>query len=274
MIIGAFMELILVLADGLTSGWRAEMLLFVGVLSPILGTVGGLLGGLIFGLMGGFNEIRMVDTLSWAWKKVIAIGLTSWLISGIGARLWFGQTFGWSHRLIVTGIDGRQRLSGDIVFGVFIGLIFGLILGLLFGLDTRPLNQKMVPGQKITLSIKNFLSVFILAGLISGVSGGMISWLFADLDSEWYAGLRTGIFSALIMGGIIGLRFGGFAAIRNHFLRFIIAKNNLLPWRLIPFLDYCVDLIFLRRLGGGYIFIHGLLMEHFAAMYSEGEKFE
>jgi hypothetical protein len=33
------------------------------------------------------------------------------------------------------------------------------------------------------------------------------------------------------------------------------------------FLDQCVDLIFLRRVGGGYIFVHRLLMEHFAEMY-------
>lgn len=34
-------------------------------------------------------------------------------------------------------------------------------------------------------------------------------------------------------------------------------------------LDHCVDLIFLRRVGGGYIFVHRLLMEHFAEMYVE-----
>ncbi len=43
-------------------------------------------------------------------------------------------------------------------------------------------------------------------------------------------------------------------------------------WKLIPFLDYCTDLIFLRRVGGGYIFIHRLLMEHFAAMDKEEES--
>ena len=48
-----------------------------------------------------------------------------------------------------------------------------------------------------------------------------------------------------------------------------LARNNLLPWRLVPFLDHCVDLIFLRRVGGGYIFVHRLLMEHFAEMYVE-----
>jgi hypothetical protein len=39
--------------------------------------------------------------------------------------------------------------------------------------------------------------------------------------------------------------------------------------KLVPFLDHCVDLIFLRRVGGGYIFVHRLLMEHFAEMYVE-----
>ena len=38
---------------------------------------------------------------------------------------------------------------------------------------------------------------------------------------------------------------------------------------IVPFLDHCVDLIFLRRVGGGYIFVHRLLMEHFAEMYVE-----
>ena len=41
---------------------------------------------------------------------------------------------------------------------------------------------------------------------------------------------------------------------------------------IVPFLDHCVDLIFLRRVGGGYIFIHRLLMEPFAEMYVETTK--
>jgi len=38
------------------------------------------------------------------------------------------------------------------------------------------------------------------------------------------------------------------------------------------FLDYCVDRIFLRRVGGGYIFIHRLLQEHFAVLTPEDIK--
>lgn len=36
-------------------------------------------------------------------------------------------------------------------------------------------------------------------------------------------------------------------------------------------LNHCVDLIFLRRVGGGYIFVHRLLMEHFAEMYEASQ---
>jgi hypothetical protein len=32
------------------------------------------------------------------------------------------------------------------------------------------------------------------------------------------------------------------------------------------FLDYATERIFLRKVGGGYIFIHRLLLEHFAAV--------
>ena len=33
-----------------------------------------------------------------------------------------------------------------------------------------------------------------------------------------------------------------------------------------PDLDYAADRIFLQKVGGGYIFIHRLLLEHFAAL--------
>ena len=46
-------------------------------------------------------------------------------------------------------------------------------------------------------------------------------------------------------------------------------SNGFLPLRLVPFLDYCAERIFLRKVGGGYIFIHRLLMEHFASLYAE-----
>jgi hypothetical protein len=62
------------------------------------------------------------------------------------------------------------------------------------------------------------------------------------------------------------------ALIQHHSMRFVLTQYELLPRRLITFLDYAADLLFLRRVGGGYIFVHRLLMEHFAAMDKEEPK--
>jgi hypothetical protein len=37
----------------------------------------------------------------------------------------------------------------------------------------------------------------------------------------------------------------------------------------VKFLDYAEERIFLRKIGGGYIFIHRLLQDYFAALYKE-----
>ena len=43
------------------------------------------------------------------------------------------------------------------------------------------------------------------------------------------------------------------------------------PSNYVHFLDYAVDRIFLQKVGGGYRFIHRLLLEHFAEM-GEGKS--
>jgi len=82
---------------------------------------------------------------------------------------------------------------------------------------------------------------------------------------KWIFGLSGG----LIFGLIFGLTGGLDALLQHYTLRYILIKNGFLPRSLISFLDHAVDLIFLRRVGGSYIFVHRLLMEHFAEMEVE-----
>jgi hypothetical protein len=39
-----------------------------------------------------------------------------------------------------------------------------------------------------------------------------------------------------------------------------------IPWRYSRFLDYAAERILLRKVGGGYIFVHRLLLEYFASL--------
>ena len=62
------------------------------------------------------------------------------------------------------------------------------------------------------------------------------------------------------------LPFGGAAVIQHFTLRFILYRAGHIPWNLTRFLDYATERIFLRKVGGGYIFVHRLLQEYFASL--------
>ena len=107
---------------------------------------------------------------------------------------------------------------------------------------------------------------FLIVALSSTIAGLVVGMFFGLMKFEMFVEMAVGL--SVGLGG--GLLYGGLPAIQHYVLRLLLSRNNYLPWKLVPFLDYCTDLIFLHRVGGGYIFVHRLLMEHFAAMAAEG----
>ena len=57
--------------------------------------------------------------------------------------------------------------------------------------------------------------------------------------------------------------------IKHISLRLVLLQSGSIPWNYARFLDYAAERIFLQKVGGGYIFIHRMLMEHFAQMELE-----
>jgi hypothetical protein len=45
--------------------------------------------------------------------------------------------------------------------------------------------------------------------------------------------------------------------------------NGYTPFNFIKFLDQCARLILLKKVGGGYIFLHRMLLEYFAELTPE-----
>lgn len=48
-----------------------------------------------------------------------------------------------------------------------------------------------------------------------------------------------------------------------------LARNDTAPGDLIAFLDHATERVLLHRIGGGYLFIHQLLFDHFVSLYSQ-----
>ena len=59
---------------------------------------------------------------------------------------------------------------------------------------------------------------------------------------------------------------GGRACLRHYILHFLLWRSTSIPWNYSRFLDYAAEHILLRKVGGGYIFVHRLLLEYFASL--------
>lgn len=100
------------------------------------------------------------------------------------------------------------------------------------------------------------ISIFALFfGLLVGLTSGLIFRLVLG-PGGW-----------LIGGLILGLEaWGGKPFIQHFALRFVLYRNGYLPRNLVRFLDFATERIFLRKVGGGYIFVHRLLQDYFASL--------
>jgi hypothetical protein len=124
------------------------------------------------------------------------------------------------------------------------------------GLYQQEIEERVSPNQGIKNSAKNALMFGPFIGIPLTI---FVGWAFElELDNM----LGIGIGAVLFLGFI----FGGEAVIKHYLLRLMLYLNDYMPWKLVRFLNYATDRVFLQKRGGSYAFIHKLLQEHFAAM--------
>ncbi|HLO33893.1 MAG TPA: NACHT domain-containing protein [Anaerolineales bacterium] len=150
-------------------------------------------------------------------------------------------------------IEYRQfdAIVSNLLEGLPVFIIVWLFLG---GLTEAEIEVKTSPNQGIRRSL-----------LYSTISG-ILSLVFAATT------LSTNPLILLASYLVISDWFGSYACSLHYILRFLLYRMGYMPLEYTRFLNYAVDRIFLRKIGGGYIFVHRLLMEHFAAMYQEEPK--
>ncbi|MEM9091211.1 MAG: NACHT domain-containing protein [Cyanobacteria bacterium P01_F01_bin.53] len=236
--------------NGLINGVSVEQ-----SVEMIIGIIFGLIYGVSVGLSVGLitaiqGNIQPVETLQWSWKatkKSILPGLIYGLIVGLPLGLIIGLLNG-----LLAGLLG----------GLFGGLLAGLLGGLLGGLRGPGMQKRTKPNQGIWKSTRNSLIFGLIYGLLLGLLGGLIFGLIYGLIDGLIRGLSFGL-----IGWLIGWLIGGCLASLRHFsLRLMLYRLGYSPWNYARFLDYATERLFLQKVGGGYIFIHRMLLEHFAQM--------
>jgi len=173
---------------------------------------------------------------------------------------------------------GAVMVAGEspstLLFRLGARLAVGLCLGLLFGPET-PLSETVpAPGRGIEMSRRHGLAAGLVSGglavLVFGVVDGASLTRMVGPSVGLTSGLVDGISIGVIVGAGVSLRRGMGAYLRHTLLRELLARAGSAPRDYVGFLEHASNLILLRRRGGGYEFVHRLLLEHFADRHEPG----
>lgn len=290
------MGLLTGLLTGVVCGWLR---------GPEVGTViGGLVG--LYSVVLAFLQKSVVAEIEWSWRNIAhgirggaVVGLIGGLGSRAGAELFRGNQNGfedtllfglWSGLLMwlllgwsTTDMPDQQIPTGGIRRSGQIGLTIGLIVSVLGGVFLGGASGFIAEGAGnvwhgfvaglgggcflalLTLASQpkidrlTTLNTAVVFGLMFGISGGVLIGL--------RGGLGGLLMPSLISGLLVGLVYGGKIYLQHYLVRVLLGLNALTPWVYVPFLDHAAARSLLRKVGGGYIFIHRLLLEHFAKHY-------
>jgi eukaryotic-like serine/threonine-protein kinase len=264
--------LIIGAASGFVTGLMLELVYGLPHGLPLglaVGIVGGLSSGVTVGLVAHPDKIEIVETIRWLWSQAKA-NVARKLVFGLVTGLVIGSVLGLANGL-AWGVT--YGLAYGLASGLATSLATGLIMILAAGLTTGEFEEKTVPNQGIWRSARNTIYASLAfgsaSGLVFGVIYGIINSLF-ELKYGFVGGLVGGLSHGAVVGILGGLVYGGLACVQHMVLRSIFYLDDFIPWSYTHFLDYATERVLLRKVGGGYIYMHRLLLEYFAKLYDEG----
>ena len=228
----------------------------------LVGLVVGLFGGLGFGRVAAREaltaDLRPVDALRID-KSRLSRALYVGLVRGLFGSLVGGLVFG---------------LGGGLVLGLGGGLSVGLVGGLGFGLDEvlrpAPASESSAANKGTRRSLRYALYL-TSAGLVFSL---IVIWgdyarggRPADPLLSMTDAVRLVAPAIAWSGVLLGLRKGGYFALRHWVVRALLHRLDLAPWAYVSFLDEAKDHLFLRKTGGVYQFFHVTFRDFMAETY-------
>jgi transcriptional regulator with XRE-family HTH domain len=268
----------------------------------------GLLVAVCHGIISHESRIVPAVQLRWSWAA-LRRGFVKWLVIGLAIGVFCGLAFGLVLVLALevrpdvlsgprsagaaptTGSSTFLRtfatgaLSG-LVNGTALGVTIGLAFGLLTGLDTRVGVTGLAPGQSVDASRRNAIVGGVVGGAVFGLGYALAYGRGTSLTGPlahqvahglglsgvyWPVAAPNDLVVAVLLGAMVaGLQRGGGAYLRHRALMTLLVRSGCAPRDYIAFLEYASRLVLLRRRGGGYEFLHRMLLEHFAELPGRG----
>lgn len=232
----------------------AGALLFIGLPAAAVPALSGrfLLRGRL-----PFGRIETVESLGWSWPWA-ALGF------GVGALggLALGALAAWFDRWTNTPWLALLPVAG----GTLIMIENALLRG--------ELRLRTTPGQGVAQSRRNGLMALGLVAAVMLVLGGAAVAVAAAVVGR--AALVPAaawlLWLALYLGLGCGLSFGLLAYLQHRRLRALLHDRGRFPADAADFLNLAAERNLLRKVGGGYTFVHALLLDYFNERASVKQK--
>ena len=249
----------------------SNMLMPVLIISLFTGGIGLLTGGLT-------DHIESAESIGWRWN-------------------WRWAKVGLAVPIVIVGLDyisvnsstypPSDPLARMITMFLPIATLCVLVGGVAAGLrKNEKVESRTEPNQGVRQSAKTALKItgaFSIVGIIIAVisiaalfgaefiNNGFSLVNFGGYEIDRIAdSLRGAVIFGVSLGLVAGLILGGTDTVIKHLvLRLMLWSNGDIPMNLAKELDHASSLILMRKVGGGYIFVHRYLLEHFAVIESE-----
>lgn len=251
-----------------------------------IGLVSMVMGGLFYGLIGivvglftliviqflflsAYDDeeslARMASSMKWpsSLREIFSRNL-------INALLYVGIM-----SLILSGLIESNLQS----FILFIDYIALMMLGVTVIVVSKKFIRaeqhigKLKPNQGIQASLKSGLLMTAIWGVVGLCFGIMLGKAVGNSLVAYWMGIHS-----FVIAGILGFfNYGGQSYIQHYVLRWFLARENIIKFSIkddqafVIFLDIMKDFMFLRRVGGGWIFIHHTLLNYFASLHPKAK---
>jgi hypothetical protein len=209
--------------------------------------------------------IYTVERLKWSWSSAISSLESCAVFSTLVTLFLLLGTYYVNSSLVWP--------AGAVVslFGVMLGTAIQVVV---HGLEFAPLEKAITPTDRLRRSLGNSARAGGIAAVLAISSFAFLLFLLGRIGSQGTFPWKHAMGEAVVLGSVPAVMmagwFGGYSVIENLSLRFAVSTVGEQPLRLVRFLDECVNLGILQRVGGSYQFIHRLVMEHVA---DEGPTF-
>jgi transcriptional regulator with XRE-family HTH domain len=269
-------------AAWLTFGFVEEMLLNDLREAVVYGSVIGVAYGLTYSLGGIVNQLQVLDTeirpsevVGWSWGSINLLGnLQQGILTGLAIFVCIVVVFGGASSVFLGPHYGFAYAA---VMAAIVSVAFGVagsLTGILnSGWQSNLLLEQLLlrPNEGIRRSASNSLfaaSFGLIGGLASGLASGLAFGVIGGLAGWPVLASGFTVVFVIIFVVYFALLRGGFSCMKHYILRWFLWRSRSMPWQYIQFLDDAAEHILLRKIGGGYIFAHRLLMEYFASLNS------